>query len=625
MNIGKQSGDVRPLPPDALGNQSADRVVSVAQLAANSVNLERVMGSQLTVKRLFLGVSLLLTTMLVLLLFVQTRLSIAVDKVSTAYANRYESYLLADELRQSSDDLSRMARSYVVTGENIFQAVYNDILSIRNGDAKRPEGYERIYWDFFVVDGKPPRPDSNVRKSLLQRIKDAGFTEAELQKLAEANAKSNGLVNTEIEAMNAVRGLVKDDAGNYVPGNADMNHARAMMFDKAYHQNKAAIMGPIDEFFEMLDHRTGAAVTTAEADAASMKAIIMSLQISILVLLCLVLFFSYRMLMRQLGGEPAYAQEIIRRIAQGDLTVDVKVKDNDKSSMLFATSQMVNKLASIVTEVRSSADSLSSASEQMSATSESLSQASSQQAASIEETSAAVEQMSASITQNNDNSKITDGIASQSAVKAIRGGEAVKQTVAAMHQIASKISIIDDIAYQTNLLALNAAIEAGRAGEHGRGFAVVAAEVRKLAARSQAAAKEIGEVASGSVKLAEQAGHLLEDIVPSIQRTSELVQEIAAASNEQSTGANEINGAIAQITIATQQNAAASEELSATSEELTQQAVQLQELIAYFHIANIPPRHNRPPLKIKSEMAVKPGRARPAKDAIDEAFDFESF
>lgn len=331
-----------------------------------------------------------------------------------------------------------------------------------------------------------------------------------------------------------------------------------------------------------------------------------------------------RSITRQLGGEPNYAEDVISKVAAGDLTVQVRLQPGDESSMLFAISQMVAKLSEIIAEVRSSADTLSSASEQMSATSQSLSQASSEQAASIEQTSAAMEEMTASISQNNDNSKITEGIASQSAVKAISGGKAVGETVLAMRQIAEKISIIDDIAYQTNLLALNAAIEAGRAGEHGRGFAVVAAEVRKLAARSQTAAKEIGEVAGSSVKLAEQAGVLLDEIVPGIQRTSELVQEIAAASNEQSAGAGEINDAIAQITMATQQNAAASEELSSTSEELTHQAVQLQELISYFQIISSKTKRRAQPARAPAAPAPR-AQKKAKSEQDDDDFDFENF
>ncbi|MGZ5581461.1 MAG: HAMP domain-containing methyl-accepting chemotaxis protein [Methylobacter sp.] len=274
-------------------------------------------------------------------------------------------------------------------------------------------------------------------------------------------------------------------------------------------------------------------------------------------------------------------------LERGDLTQTVTREyhgafDQVKQSL----NNTVDKLSQIISEVSAAAANIAGASEQVSATAQSMSQASAEQAASVEETSASVEQMAASINQNADNAKVTDDMATQANEEAVHGGEAVKATVTAMKSIADKIGIIDDIAYQTNLLALNAAIEAARAGEHGRGFAVVAAEVRKLAERSQIAAQEIGELAGSSVQMAETAGKLLDTIVPSIKKTSDLVQEIAAASEEQSSGVGQINTAMDQLNQITQQNASSSEELAATSEEMSSQAMQLQELMAFFSVAD---------------------------------------
>jgi methyl-accepting chemotaxis protein len=334
-------------------------------------------------------------------------------------------------------------------------------------------------------------------------------------------------------------------------------------------------------------------------------------------------FLITRGLLKQLGGEPDYAADVARKVADGDLTVVVATKANDTSSLLFAMRGMVEKLSRVIGEVRSSADGLSAASEQVSATSQSLSQGASEQAASLEETSASIEEMSASINQNTENAKVTDGIANKAAKDAADGGEAVRATVDAMKSIADKIGIIDDIAYQTNLLALNAAIEAARAGEHGKGFAVVAAEVRKLAERSQVAAQEISGLADNSVSQAERAGKLLTEMVPSIGKTADLVKEIAAASREQRSGLEQINGAISQLSQTTQANASASEQLSATAEELSAQAIQLQETMQFFKTDDVEhpaPAVRRPPLRALKGGKPAAGRKVAGSDVDDTAF-----
>ncbi|WP_307728848.1 methyl-accepting chemotaxis protein [Massilia sp. IC2-477] len=305
-----------------------------------------------------------------------------------------------------------------------------------------------------------------------------------------------------------------------------------------------------------------------------------------------------RSLTRQLGGEPAYAGDIASRIAGGDLTVEVALRDGDKSSMLFAMKRMRDSLAQIVGEVRHGTDAIASASSQIATGNLDLSSRTEEQASSLEETASSMEELTSTVQQNADNARQANGLAATASEVAGRGGMVVSQVVDTMASIndSSKkivdiIGVIDGIAFQTNILALNAAVEAARAGEQGRGFAVVASEVRTLAQRSAAAAKEIKVLIDDSVskvdvgaKLVDQAGATMDEIVDSVRRVTDIMGEISSASVEQTSGIEQINMAISQMDQVTQQNASLVEEAAAAAESLQDQAGKLSQLVSVFKL-----------------------------------------
>lgn len=275
------------------------------------------------------------------------------------------------------------------------------------------------------------------------------------------------------------------------------------------------------------------------------------------------------------------------KVAGGDLTSKIDIDQRDEIGHLADTLQkMIEKLKEIVAGVKEGADNIATASQQMSSTSQQISQGASEQVSSSEEVSSSMEEMASNIQQNTDNAQQTEKIAIESARGIGVGNKSTEITVKAMKKIAGKITIINDIAFQTNILALNAAVEAARAGEHGKGFDVVATEVRKLAERSKIAADEIVQLSHNGVNVSEQAGKQLLELMLEIEKTASLVQEIAAASFEQNSGADQVNSAIQQLNHVTQRNAAASEEMATGAEELASQAEQLMETISYFKTDN---------------------------------------
>ncbi len=514
------------------------------------------------------------------------------NEVAQLNVNRYNSYLLADELRQSSDDLTRLARTYVVSTDPEWEKQYFEILDIRNGKKPRPNGYEKIYWDFRAA-GTDPGRGTGETVALQELMRRAGFTEAEFAKLKEAQTNSDDLVNTETVAMNLVKGQLADGKGGFsVKGEPDLPKARAMMHDKNYHLFKAKIMKPVDEFLGLMDQRTKQSVD----DAVAQKNRWYGLLLAAIALLGLVAI--------------AFLRDMRKQLAQ------------------------------LVTEVRSGANGVSLAAAEIAQGNQDLSDRTEAQAGSLEQTASSMEQLGSQVQQNAQSASLANQLAQNAATVAQQGGNVVSEVVETMkgindssRKIADIIGVIDGIAFQTNILALNAAVEAARAGEQGRGFAVVASEVRALAGRSADAAKEIKSLISDSVERVEQgtslvdkAGTTMTEVVNAIKRVTDIVGEISKASNEQAAGVAAVGEAVTQMDRVTQQNSALVEQIAAAASGLRRQAGDLVKLVDVFRVSDsagvsdgAPPSLRKqgiaPPFKGTDKRVNAPKRPAAAKTA----------
>ncbi|RFA27332.1 hypothetical protein CAI21_14985 [Alkalilimnicola ehrlichii] len=572
----------------------------------------------LKIKAIFIALaainaSLALVTILAVLSF-----RTAADDLRNAEILKRESIAMANEMRESSVNLTRFARAFVITAEPRFERMYNDIIAIRNGEKPRPQDYHRIYWE-FVAAGERPRPDSDQRIPLLTMYEEAGFTSDEFARLNEALAESNDLANVEAEAMGLVRramnNLEHPDAEVQAQARADQVEAQGMLYNEWYYGRTAAVMQPLDEFHQLVEQRTQAAIDQAEA--AQGRALAGAL--AALFIMVLVVALSLLLVYRRLGGSLQQARDIARKLADGDLTTKIEATTGDEGGeLLLAMREMRDNLSRIITRVRSGADSVASASEELATAARASSENVERQRKETDQVATSMNEMTATVQEVARNAAGAAEATNHSDTESKRGLQVTQEASQTIGQLAEEIEnavkvirqvstdsdnistvldVINGIAEQTNLLALNAAIEAARAGDAGRGFTIVAGEVRALAERTRESTEEIQKTieqlqtsaaesarvmersqtqAQAGVDQANQAAHALDAITRSVAEVDGMNTQIASAAEQQSAATEEMNRSVIRIRELAEDAASGSEQVTGASNELARLAAELQ-------------------------------------------------